>query len=88
MFIEINPDSGQCQAIHARSLYPCQDTPAVKFTYNANVQVEKPLVVLMSAVRKAEPSDCNNAYVEYKFVQNVPIPSYLLAIVAGDLVSR
>ena len=41
----------QCQAIHARSLVPCQDTPAVKFTYDAKVNSPADLVVLMSAVK-------------------------------------
>ena len=41
----------QCQAIHARSLVPCQDTPAVKFTYAAKVVAPEDLVVLMSAVK-------------------------------------
>ena len=27
----------QCQSVHCRSLLPCQDTPAVKATYNATV---------------------------------------------------
>lgn len=41
----------QCQAIHARSLVPVQDTPAVKITYDAQVKAPDGLVVLMSAVR-------------------------------------
>ena len=41
----------QCQAIHARSLVPCQDTPAVKFTYEARVTAPEGLVVLMSAIK-------------------------------------
>ncbi|XP_059141199.1 leukotriene A-4 hydrolase-like [Physella acuta] len=78
----------QCQAIHARSLYPCQDTPLVKFSYTAKVRAPKEFTVLMSAQRLGvEPvegtSDCVT-----RFSLNVPIPSYLLAIVAADLESR
>ena len=40
----------QCQAIHARSLVPCQDMPAVKMSYSATVWVPQELTALMSAV--------------------------------------
>ncbi|XP_014361961.2 leukotriene A-4 hydrolase isoform X1 [Papilio machaon] len=72
----------QCQPIHARSILPCQDTPAVKFTYDAEVSVPKNFKVLMSAIR----GDSNNTVT--KFYQNVPIPSYLLAIAVGALESK
>jgi len=75
----------QCQAIHARSLVPCQDTPAVKFTYAAKVSAPDDLVVLMSAVKDETSCPCSDGAT---FTQSVPIPSYLLAIVAGDLESR
>ncbi|PIK50468.1 putative leukotriene A-4 hydrolase [Apostichopus japonicus] len=41
----------QCQAIHARSLMPCQDSPSVKSTYDAKVTVPRDLIALMSAER-------------------------------------
>ncbi|XP_038061644.1 leukotriene A-4 hydrolase-like isoform X2 [Patiria miniata] len=79
----------QCQAIHARSMVPCQDTPGVKVPYQAKVTVPMELVALMSAVGQGEepcPTDASKK--TYIFQQTVPIPSYLIAIVVGLLESR
>ncbi|CAL8070181.1 unnamed protein product [Orchesella dallaii] len=77
----------QCQAIHARSLLPCQDTPYVKAKYTAEVSVPKELQALMSAVLVGEPTvDGNNKV--YRFEQKIPIPSYLTAIAVGDIVGK
>ncbi|KAH9503588.1 Leukotriene A-4 hydrolase [Bulinus truncatus] len=79
----------QCQAIHARSMFPCQDTPSVKFPFTAKIRAPKELTVLMSAKRiGTEPVEKDNSVTATKFEQSVPIPSYLVAIVAGDLESR
>lgn len=79
----------QCQAIHCRSIVPCQDTPSVKCPYSARVSCVKPITVLMSGVSQGvseDPVDSNKMV--HSFEQKVPIPSYLIAIVAGDIVSR
>ncbi|RLW06498.1 hypothetical protein DV515_00004606 [Chloebia gouldiae] len=79
----------QCQAIHCRAIFPCQDTPAVKLTYYAEISVPKELVALMSANRDGEaPDPEDSAYKIYRFSQNVPIPCYLFALVVGALESR
>ncbi|EDW75514.2 uncharacterized protein Dwil_GK23897, isoform A [Drosophila willistoni] len=72
----------QCQAIHARSVLPCQDTPAVKFTYEAEVEHPKELTALMSALIEKKTEGKTH------FKQEVPIPAYLVAIAIGKLVSR
>lgn len=72
----------QCQPIHARSILPCQDTPAVKFTYDAVVTAPQEFTVLMSALRK----DVTNN--KTRFNQPMPLPSYLVAIAVGVLESR
>ena len=97
----------QCQAIHARSVVPCQDAPSAKVTYAAAISVPKWATCLMSAVqtttmdssspvefdalcrvqdekKKKEKSDTTTTYY---WTQRVPIPSYLLALVVGDLAS-
>ena len=82
----------QCWPIHARSLVPCQDTPAVKFTYDAEVFIPPDLEVLMSAIREVGPVLSvplqNTSLNRSVFRQTIPIPAYLLALAVGDLESR
>lgn len=73
----------QCQAIHARSLLPCMDTPSRKITYSA--QVTSTIPVLMSALQQPQQTKSSTIY---KFHQPVPIPTYLIAIVGGLLAFR
>ena len=74
----------QSQQIHARSWVPLQDTPLVRFTYDAHVTAPKDAMVLMSADN--DPAAARDG--DYSFKMPQPIPSYLLAIAAGDLVFR
>lgn len=71
----------QSQAILARSWVPCQDSPAIRFTYDAEVTVPSNLIALMSA---SNPKEKNSTGV-YKFKMKQPVSSYLLALAVGDL---
>jgi leukotriene-A4 hydrolase len=71
----------QSEAILARTWVPCQDTPAVRQTYEATVRVPPGFLALMSA---ENPSGRTSDGV-YKFRMPQPIPSYLLALAVGDL---
>ncbi|KAG0053628.1 Leukotriene A-4 hydrolase [Gryganskiella cystojenkinii] len=75
----------QCEAIHARSLLPCQDSPSIKLTYSANITT--PLRALMSAVPVGEESQANGRKT-FKFEQKTRIPSYLIALAVGNLEGR
>ncbi|XP_042325511.1 leukotriene A-4 hydrolase [Sceloporus undulatus] len=79
----------QCQATHCRAVLPCQDTPSVKLTYYAEISVPNELVALMSAKRDGDLPDPEDSTRKiYRFIQNVPIPCYLIALVVGALESR
>ncbi|XP_051156422.1 leukotriene A-4 hydrolase isoform X3 [Leptopilina boulardi] len=77
----------QCQAIHARSMIPCQDTPSIKSTYSAEITTPNWATTLMSALHDGVENVGNDMKLS-KFHQPVPIPSYLIAIAVGDLVSK
>lgn len=77
----------QCQAIHARSLLPCQDSPGIKFKYTAQITVSDCMVALMSAV-KGDEINHNDGRKTCHFEQKVPMPSYLLAIAVGNIEHR
>ena len=71
----------QGQSIWSRTWIPCQDSPGVRFTYNAKVSVPKDVMALMSAVNPQQKNDTG----VYTFKQDKPIPSYLMAIAVGDV---
>lgn len=72
----------QSQPHYARTWVPLQDTPAVRYTFDATIRAPRELMVVMGA-------DGNeferNATGEYRFNMPQPIPSYLMAIAVGDL---
>lgn len=71
----------QSQAILARTWIPLQDAPANRFTYSAKVHTDPGLMVLMSASNPQSKSPQGN----YEFEMPQAIPSYLMALCAGDL---
>jgi aminopeptidase N len=76
----------QSEAIHARSWIPLQDSPGVRITYSAVVRVPKGMVALMSAEAWMTPDEAREGVFKYRMDQ--PIPSYLIAMAAGELAFR
>jgi leukotriene-A4 hydrolase len=76
----------QCQAIHARSVVPCQDTPAIRQTYTAALEVPAALRAVMAASPVSRAEQGERAVERFEMPQ--PIPPYLFAFAVGELVSR
>ena len=78
----------QCQAIHARTMVPCQDTPLVRVNYRAEVTIPETLAAVMSAgPAGVRPGPIPGTHT-FLFEMPQPIPPYLLALAVGDLDSR
>ncbi|OCB77527.1 aminopeptidase [Flavobacterium piscis] len=71
----------QGESVWSRTWIPCQDSPGIRFTYDAKVTVPKDLLAVMSAVNPQKKNDTG----VYTFKQDKAIPSYLMAIAVGDI---
>ncbi len=78
----------QCQAIHARTVAPLQDTPRVRVPYHAEITVPEPLVAVMSAGPAGDRPGPRPGTRTYLFEMPQPIPPYLLALAVGELEGR
>lgn len=71
----------QGQAILTRSWLPCQDSPALRFSFDAELSVPPGLKAVMSASNQAQMQPSGR----YSFSNKKPIPSYLFALAVGDI---
>jgi len=78
----------QCQAIHARALAPLQDTPALRVSYTAEVEVPEGFTAVMSAGPEGERAGRKPGARVFSFRMPQPIPPYLLALAVGRLSGR
>ncbi|TKY50594.1 Leukotriene A-4 hydrolase-like [Spatholobus suberectus] len=90
----------QCQAIHARAVFPCQDTPAVRVLYSARLNIPSELSAVMAArhVERRPPKNdeaagvpcgwCSQGRVVEEFAMEQAVPPYLFAFAVGELGSR
>ncbi|KAL3692215.1 hypothetical protein R1sor_005866 [Riccia sorocarpa] len=75
----------ECQAIHARSIFPCQDTPLARIKYSADVEIPAQLASVMSAAYIGRVPASTESRVIDRFVMEQPIPPYLFALAVGDI---
>jgi leukotriene-A4 hydrolase len=76
----------QGHAIQTRSWIPIQDSPGIRFTYEARITVPPPLVAVMSAEHLGVDSVRVDNTFGFRMME--PIPAYLVALAVGDLASR
>lgn len=77
----------QCEAIHCRTLLPVQDSPQVKFTIDYSIVVNEPYTVAAGAIFKNIVDQPNNKRAFLSSLK-IPIPAYLVAFAAGNIVSQ
>ncbi|MBK7428105.1 MAG: hypothetical protein IPI60_14310 [Saprospiraceae bacterium] len=70
----------QGQPILTRTWIPTQDSPGIRFTYEATIRTLPGLMAVMSAENPRQKT----ADGVYAFKQTNPVPAYLIALASGD----
>jgi len=78
----------QCQAIHARSVIPCQDSPLARFTFHCEMTVPEALTAVMAAAPGEVRPGPESGTRTFAFEMPQSIPPYLFAFAVGNIVSR
>ena len=73
---------------YGRELLPSQDTPAVKFPFYLGIKVMNPLRGMISGLFVKEDNDTLDNTTIYYYEQKIPIPNYLIALAAGNIVEE
>jgi len=71
----------QGQAILTRTWIPIQDSPGIRFSWEATVKVPPTLLPVMSAQNPKQKNETG----EYTFRMVEPVPAYLIALAVGDI---
>ncbi|WYZ44684.1 hypothetical protein EsH8_VII_001120 [Colletotrichum jinshuiense] len=80
----------QGEPVHSRSIFPCQDTPSIKTTFN--IVIYSVLPVVASGIPEHDlifsPVLDASELKRYSFKQTIPISNYLFAVASGNLVGQ
>jgi len=71
----------QGQAILSRTWIPLQDSPGIRFTWDAKIRVPAEMMAVMSGTNPTTKSIKG----DYSFKMDKPVPAYLIALAVGDL---
>lgn len=71
----------QGQAILTRTWIPLQDSPGIRFTWDAKIRVPAEMMAVMSGTNPTTKSIKG----DYSFKMNKPVPAYLIALAVGNL---
>ena len=69
----------QCQAIHARTILPIQDTPRARVTYDAAVTVPEPLTAVMSAGPRGQRQTTTGRTFAFAMPEPIPAPAPVMS---------
>lgn len=74
----------QFEPTDARRAFPCFDEPSFKVPFDVSVTVPRPMIVVANAP-EAGREDVGSSSTRFRFARTEPLPTYLVALAAGEL---